>query len=287
MPKILVTVAAVLAVVAPAANAATTKTVTIKTGGFTPAKVTIALGDSITWVNKDTVNRQVVATGGQFASPVIKPDGHWTREFAVAGTFKYRDAFKSGQTATIVVSGPPPSVSVAASAPIVTYGGPVTLSGKVSNGKANEQVIVYGKPYGELSYVQLATVLTADGGLWSYTTTPTLLTSYQVQWNNLKSAEVQAAVQPKLTLKRIGAWFVARVDAGRSFKNRSVYVQRLSPLKQWVNVKKVRIGTPKTQRFKIADLPKGTSRLRLFITTNQAGIGYLSSYSSVMLVRRG
>ena len=286
-PKILVTIAAALAVTAPAAQAATTKTVTIKPGGFTPTKVTIASGDNINWVNNDTVSRQVVATGGQFASPVIKPGGHWTRTFSVAGTFKYRDAFKPAQTGTIVVSGPPPSVSLAASQPIVTYGGSVTLTGKVSSGKANETVIVYGKPYGELSYVQLATVLTADGGLWSYTTTPAWLTSYQVQWNTLKSAEIQAAVAPKLTLKRIGAWFVARVDAARSFKNRSVYVQRLSPLNQWVNVKKVRLGTPKTQRFKITTLPKGTSRLRLFITVNQAGVGYLASSSSVMLVRRG
>ena len=283
--KILVTAAAALAVSAPAAHAATTKKVAIKTGGFSPAKVTIASGDSITWVNRDTVNRQVVATGGQFASPVIKPGGSWTRLFSLAGTFKYRDAFKSAQTATIVVTGPPPSVSLTASAPIVTYGGPVTLTGKVSSGKASEQVIVYGKPYGEVSYVQLATVLTADGGLWSYSTTPALLTSYQVQWNNLKSAEIQTAVEPKLTLKRIGAWFVARIDAARSFKNRSVYVQRRSPLGQWVNIKKVRLGTPKTQRFKLTKLPKGTSHLRLFITVNQAGVGYLASSSSVMLVR--
>src|SRR3954447_4203032 len=284
-PKILVTAAAALAVAAPAAHAAAPKTVTIKTGGFAPAKVTIASGDSITWVNKDTVNRQVVATGGQFASPVIKPGGSWTREFSVAGTFKYRDTFKSTQTGTIVVSGPPPSVSLAASTPIVTYGGPVTLTGKVSNGKANEQVIVYGKPYGEVSYVQLATVLTADGGLWSYTTTPALLTRSQAQWNTLKSAEIQAAVTPKLTLKRIGAWFVARVDAARSFKNRTVYVQRRSALGQWVIVKRVRLGTPKTQRFKLPTLPTGTSRLRLFITVNQAGVGYLASSSNVMLVR--
>src|SRR3954465_11177474 len=126
-PKILVTAAAALAVAAPATHAAGQKTVTINTGGFAPAKATIASGDSITWVNKDTVNRQVVATGGQFASPVTSQNGSWTREFSVAGTFKYRDTFKSTQTGTIVVSGPPPSVSLAATAPIVTYGGPVTL----------------------------------------------------------------------------------------------------------------------------------------------------------------
>ena len=286
MTKILLTAVAALAFAAPA-QAAVTKTVTIKTGGFTPAKVTIASGDSITWTNTDTVDRQVVATGGQFASPVIKPKGSWTRRFDTAGTFAYRDAFKSAQKGTIVVSGPPPSVSLAASEPILTYGETVILSGRVSSGKADEQVVLYGKPYGQISYVQLATVLSADGGLWSYTVKPELLTSYQAQWKTLKSAEIQTAVEPKLTLKRIGAWFVARVDAARSFKNRTVYVQRRSSLGQWVIIKRVKLGTPKTQRFKLPSLPDGTSRLRLFITVNQAGVGYLASASNLMLVRRG
>jgi plastocyanin len=286
MTKILLTVAAALAFAAPA-QAAVTKTVTIKTGGFAPAKVTIASGDSITWTNADTVNRQVVATGGQFASPVIKPKGSWTRLFDTAGTFAYRDALKPAQKGTIVVTGPPPSVTLAASEPIVTYGGSVILSGRVSTGTAGEQIVLYGKPYGQLSYVQLATVLSADGGLWSYTVAPELLTTYQAQWKTLKSAEIQTAVMPKLTLKRVGAWFVARVDAAHSFKNHTVYVQRRSSLGQWVIIKRVRLGTAKTQRFKLPSLPDGASRLRLFITVNQAGVGYLASSSSVMLVRRG
>jgi len=284
MTKILITVAAALAFAAPA-QAAVTKTVTIKTGGFNPAKVTINMGDSITWSNTDTVDRQVVATGGQFASPVIKPKGSWTRIFNTAGTFKYRDAFKSAQNGTIVVNGPPPSVTLSASEPIVSYGTQVILSGRVSSGKIDETVTLWAKPYGQLSYIQVGTVRTADGGVWSFNVTPDLLTSYQAQWGTLKSAEVQTAVMPKLTLKRIGAWFVARVDAARSFKNRTLYVQRRSSLGQWVIVKRVRLGTPKTQRFKLPTLPSGTSRLRLFITVNQAGVGYLASSSNVMLVR--
>src|SRR5215212_1866808 len=108
MTRILLTVAAALAFAVPA-QAAVTKTVTIKKDGFAPTKVTIATGDSITWKNTDTVDRQVVATGGQFASPVLKPTGSWTRRFDTAGTFKYRDTFKPAQTGTIVVTGPPPS----------------------------------------------------------------------------------------------------------------------------------------------------------------------------------
>jgi plastocyanin len=283
--KLLLITTAALAVAAPA-HAAVTKSVSIKPNGFSPEKVNIQVGDSVKWTNNDTVNRQIVAIGGQFASPVIKPKGSWTRTFSTAGTFKYRDVGKPAQTGTIVVSGPPPSVSLAASAPIVTYGRSLSLGGMISSGAAGEQVTVYGKTYGDVSYVQLATVLTGASGAWSYTVTPSLLTSYQVQWKNLKSTEIQVAVAPKLTLKRIGAWFVARIDAARSFKNRWVYVQRRSALGQWVNVRKVIIGTPKTQRFKIRVLPSGVSRLRLFMTVNQAGVGYLAAASNVMLVRR-
>jgi plastocyanin len=284
--KLLGTVIVALAVAGPA-QAAVTKTVTIKTGGFTPKNVTIATGDSIKWVNNDTVNRQVVATGGQFASPVIAPKASWTRVFNVAGTFNYRDVFKSAQTGRIRVTGPPPSVSLAATAPIIAYGGTVTLGGKVSDARAGEQVTIWGKPYGSVSYVQLGVVLTGDAGLWSYPVKPELLTSYQVQWKNLKSAEISLAVEPKLVLKRVGAWFVARVYATRSFRTRWVYVQRRSRLGQWVNVRKVVFGTATAQRFKVRDLPSGQSRIRLFMTVNQAGVGYLASDSNTLVVRRG
>ncbi len=165
------------------------------------------------------------------------------------------------------------------------YGNQVALGGRISDGKAGEQVVVYGRKYGEVSFVQLAVVLTGDQGVWSYPVQPELLSSYMAQWKNLKSAEVTVAVQPKLTLKRVGAWFVARVDAARSFKNRWVYVQRRSALGQWVNLRKVVFGTATAQRFKVR-VPRGLSRLRLFMTVNQAGVGYLSSTSNTLLFRR-
>lgn len=284
LTKLVPTAIAALAVVAPA-NAAT-KTVNINKDGFSPVRVTIAAGDSVKWVNKDSVNRQIVANGGQFASPVLRPGQTYTRKFDVSGTYRYHDTFKPAQSGTVVVSGPPPSISLAASAPIITFGQSVTLGGRVSSGKAGEQITVYGKPYGQLSYVQLATVLTADGGAWSYSVKPELLTTYQAQWKNLKSAEIQTAVAPKLTIKRVGAWFVAKIQMARSFRLHWVYVQRRSALGQWVNIRKVLFGTATSQRFKLRSLPRGKSRIRLFLTVNQAGVGYLASSSNTIIVRR-
>ena len=50
---------------------ADTKTVQIVKSGFTPSTTTITVGDSVTWKNADTVNHQVVANDGSFASPVF------------------------------------------------------------------------------------------------------------------------------------------------------------------------------------------------------------------------
>jgi secreted trypsin-like serine protease len=80
-------------------------------------------------------------------------------------------------------------------------------------------------------------------------------------------------------------WFVVTVTGERSFANRVVYLQRLSRFGQWVNVRKVTLGSQSSRRFKSL-MPKGTSRLRIFMTVNQAGVGYLGGMSSVLVFRR-
>ena len=51
-------VGAVFALPAPASAA--TATVEIRRAGFAPASVTVTQNDSVTWVNRDSVNHQVV-----------------------------------------------------------------------------------------------------------------------------------------------------------------------------------------------------------------------------------
>ena len=79
---------------AAVALAATTRVVAIKQAGFQPETVTIQTGDSIRWRNDDTVNHQVVADNGHFASPIIRPGQRWARTFTTAGTYRYRDALE-------------------------------------------------------------------------------------------------------------------------------------------------------------------------------------------------
>jgi plastocyanin len=276
--------AAIALSVAPQAFAAT-KDVTINKNGFTPTSVTVATGDTVRWTNKDTVNHQVVADTGAFASPVLGPNRSYSFTFRAAGTYRYRDALEPAERGTVKVTGPPPSVSLAASTGIDTFGGPIMLTGQVSNGRAGERVEVFSRPYPGTSYVKLAEVLTTQNGAWAYPTTPEILTSYQAHWRGNISAEVSVAVRPRISFGRRSGWFVVTVSGNRSFANRVVLLQRLSRLGQWVNVRKVTLGSQSARRFK-SRMPKGTSRLRIFMTVNQAGAGYLGGMSSTLVFRR-
>jgi plastocyanin len=282
---LLLTATAALALsVAPNAFAAT-KQVDIRAGGFSPRTVTIATGDDIRWTNRDTVNHQVVSDTGAFASPILRPGQSYRFTFRASGTYRYRDALEPAERGTVRVTGPPPSVSLAASSGIINFGTEITLSGQISSAQAGQRVEIFSKPYPATSYVKLAEVLTQQNGAWSYVTTPEILTSYQAHWRNFVSTEVSTAVRPRLSFGRRTGWFVITATGQRSFANRVVYLQRLSRFGQWVNVRKVTLGSQSSRRFKSL-MPRGTSRLRIFMTVNQAGAGYLGGISSVLVFRR-
>ena len=282
---LLLSVSLLAVVGASVALAAVTRVVAIKPAGFSPVTRTIQTGDSIRWRNDDTVNHQVVADNGHFASPVLRPRQTYTRTFNTAGRFLYRDALEPAERGTIVVQGPPPSVSVAASAPAVFFGAGVRLTGTISSGAANQVVSIWERPFGQTSFVKAADVTTATAGAYDYQDIPSVLSEYQARWGSRTSATVVVGVRPRVSLIRRAPWFVTSVSAGRSFAGRWVYVQRRSGLGQWVNRKKVRLGSSGARRFKM-DLPRGRHILRVFLTTNQAGTGYLWSHSRTIVVRK-
>ena len=286
MKKALVLVVSLLAVAsASVALAAVTRVVAIKPDGFSPVSRTIQTGDTIRWRNDDTVNHQVVADNGHFASPVLRPRQTYQRVFNTAGTYRYRDALEPAERGTIVVRGPAPSVSIALSAPIVFYGAGIRLTGFISTGAANQDVSIWEKPFGSASFIKQADLKTGTSGAYDFTDIPQVLSEYQARWGTRASAVVGVGVRPRITFIRRSPWFVTSARAGRSLAGRWVYVQRRSSLGQWVNRKKVRIGSSGARRFQM-DLPRGRHILRIFMTTNQAGTGYVWSHSRTLVVTK-
>jgi plastocyanin len=270
---------------APAADAATT-TVRIVKAGFSPSAVTINFGDTVVWRNADSVNHQVVADTGAFASPILRPGQSYSFTFRTSGTFRYRDALEPAERGRIVVRGPPPSLSLAASQSIVIAGQAITLTGVVSTRRAGESVTLYHVPHGQTALIQLAVVLTGAGGVFNYATTPSILTSYEARWGNAISAQVAVQVKPKVTFLPRARRFYAQVSApGASFFRRFVYLQWRSPLGQWVSIRKLTLGPRSGRIFSIPRL-RVDRVYRIFLTVNQAGQGYLDSNSGTQKVRR-
>src|SRR5919202_6928616 len=283
-----VAVAALLVGAAPATPASTaTKTVQIKRSAFSPSTVTIKTGDTVKWTNTDTHNHQVVSNNGSFVSPILGPGKSYAHRFTAAGTYRYHDGLNSAVRGVVKVTGPPPSVTIGASLPIIVYGQQVTLSGAVSSGNPNEKVTIYQQPYPQASFQELTTVLTTTGGVWQVVLSPSpkILTQYQARWTGRTSITVGVQVRPRIRLSYRRGRFSTAAQSATSHAGKFVTAQRLSRFGQWVTLKKVRLGGRSTAVFKMR-LPKGKSRIRVAMSVNQAGAGYLAGYSPTITVRR-
>jgi plastocyanin len=267
----------------PASTA--TKAVAIKAAGFSPATVRIASTDAVRWTNRDTKDHQVIANNGTFASAVIKPGRSYTHVFNSAGTFRYHDALHPSLTGTVVVKGPPPAVTIGAAVPILTYGDSTHISGAVSNKKAGEVVTLWAQPYGQASYAQVATLQTATNGVWDMVVKPTLLTNFQAHWKSTVSIPIGVQLRPNVTFlasKRFGS---VTVKADRSLQGRQFYLQKFTRFGQWVKVAKFTLGRNSHKFFRLP-LKRGRYALRIFMSLNQVGAGYLDGFSRTVVVRK-
>ena len=284
MRRLLFVVAAALALALPAGSFAATTTVKITATAFSPKTVTVELGDTVKWVNSDTANHQVVADNGAFASPILKPNESYSFTSKAAGKFPYHDALHPAIKGTVTVKGPPPSLTLGAGAPILVYGSETTLTGTVSNGQANEPVVITGQPYGALTVQQVATVTTGVGGGFAYTVQPSILTTYTAHWKTASSQAISVQVRPKLTLMPFQGRFYAKVLSPVSHAGKSIYLQRLSAFGQWITVAKLTLGPLSGRIFSMPRL-HGRITYHVYMSQDTAGPGYLDGWSGTQKVR--
>jgi plastocyanin len=285
MRKLILALAAVLTLAVAGPAGAATKTINIYGSTFTPKSATITEGDTVTWVNKDNANHQILADKGQFVSPILRPNQRYSFTFNASGTYTYKDELNRKLAGTIVVKGLPPTLTFAASSQYVVYGDKVTLSGVVSNHKGGESVTIYYQPYPQPNLIQRATLLTAADGTFSFIVSPQIATSYQAAWKGAYATPTSIQVQPKLTLGRNNGWII-HAAAGASFSGKAVQLQRLNTQTgQWVTLKKVILNSKSSAKV-LHKLPKGLNQLRVTMSVNQAGAGFLGAISPTVKYRQ-
>jgi plastocyanin len=111
------------AVLFPAAPAhASTHQVMIHNYAYSPASLTIAQGDTVTWTNMDTAQHDVKVTNGPvaFSSPLLAQGKSWSYTFSTAGSYSYICSVHpdmKGSVSVNAVAPATPQVTATAAAP--------------------------------------------------------------------------------------------------------------------------------------------------------------------------
>lgn len=78
---------------AAAARKPVTHTVTVDAARFSPADLTVKVGDSVVWVNKDILAHTATTVKPGFDSGVIQPGKSWRYTVTKKGEFDYTCSF--------------------------------------------------------------------------------------------------------------------------------------------------------------------------------------------------
>jgi plastocyanin len=70
---------------------------------FTPQSITVIVGTTVTWTNRDDIPHTVVGTDGVFKSTVRDTDEKFSCTFTKAGTYPYYCSIHPKMTGTVVV----------------------------------------------------------------------------------------------------------------------------------------------------------------------------------------
>jgi plastocyanin len=87
------------------ARAASTAPAEVHISNFTfdPPRLTVPVGATVTWINRDDELHTVTSAGGAFTSPALDTDDSFSFHFDKPGTYVYRCAIHPQMTGTIVV----------------------------------------------------------------------------------------------------------------------------------------------------------------------------------------
>jgi plastocyanin/DNA-binding beta-propeller fold protein YncE len=148
-------------VIVPTPAQGATHSVSLQNLQYNPAQLTVAVGDTVTWTNNDTVTHSV--TGGPLNSPDLNPGASYTFTFTSAGTVDYHCRFHPDMLGRVTVQdGAPPTTTTGPEPPTSTTAPPTSTS---SGGGATPTSGGGGAPVG-VGPLPVAFDLTDANGSW-------------------------------------------------------------------------------------------------------------------------
>jgi len=279
--------------------AAASQTVTISATGYKPTAVSINLGDTVVFDNKDTVAHTVQfkqSTGFHCSSTfpfVIAPGQSGNCTFVTVGKYTFSDPAHKGNKfrGTVTVSMALTSGPLTLSPKSVVYGRKSTLTGTLASKQSGQSVQIQGTECGTTASKLLATVTTTTGGKFSYAASPLKKTAYSAKLKNATSPAATAGVQPHLQLKKVSRHhYAVTVFAAESFAGKAATFQRYrSATKRWVKVKRVLLkanttGTAPTviTAAKFRSSIRARVKVRVTLGSKQVGLCYAAGHSNTI-----
>jgi hypothetical protein len=195
-------------------------------------------------------------------------------------------ALLAGVAAASAAAASSPTTTFAPSTLQVGYGHAVKLAGRVSSGAPHVAVTISARPFNRADLHTVAVVHTGQGGYWTYAAKPHIATTYRASIGNSTSPSVFISVRPALALSiaPTGAVVAGAAPAG-AFKGRFVQLQEKSASGTWSTIAKRPLDASGDAVFAAAKLPAGTAQLRVVMSVNQAGEGYLGGFSQPVVYR--
>ncbi len=205
-----------------------------------------------------------------------------TYHYRLVATSRAGTTFGSDVTFTTVAA-----VTLAASTYQSIFGHYVTFSGTIASRQSGIKVTIQAEPLGSTSFSAVGTVLTGASGTWTYQARPRIATAYQASSPDGTSSAATVGVHPAVSLRLITkARFATRVVASKSFAGKQVKLQRQVRLGKWVTVARSRLNAKSSAIFFAKSLPLGKSMIRIAMSVNQAGRGFLAGFSRTLQYKR-
>jgi plastocyanin len=290
-----VTAAGAAAKQASTATAAT-QTVTITAKGYSPTAVSIFVGDTVSFANKDTVAHtvQYKATAGLHCPAALQftvaAGQSASCTFTNAGKFTFSDAAHKGkafrETVTVATSATAGGLTV--NPGLVVYGHKSNIAGTLASQLTGQSVQIQATECGTTTSKLAGTVTTTTGGKFTFAASPLKQTAYSAKVKNSSSPSATVKVAPFLQLTKLARHrFTVRVSAAESFAGKLATFQRYRrTTKRWVKVKRVLLksdtsGVAPTviSSAKFRSRIKARQRVRVTLGSKQVGLCYAPGHS--------
>lgn len=264
--------AAVAAPPSLADSAAEQRNVEIPGTSFSPDALTVLVGDTVTWMNHDSMTHTVTADHDEFDSDRLEPGAHFAHTFPQPGVYRYHcriHRFMHGEIDVYAVALLGPNRSV-------RLGSTVTLSGLVP---ADVRSVGLEQEQADGSYEGVASASPGPDGSFSFPITVSVPARFRARAGDRLSDFVAVQPQPLVTMRlrrvdgRATVAIAAEPDQGGATIALERYIQERY---RWMPIRRAKLSADGRVTLTVRVKASGV-RLRAHLLRGRNGWGEATS----------